>query len=133
MNASVSVNNLITGVLVKRVIFVTLVHVIWSPIKHAKLINIKNYTCEKRPIGKLVLECQDEILNTTETILNGKRVACSKSNCLINTILFVMICLLMLVINFVIQNFDQNNHFMTSTLSQEKLSIKNMLSKMRNF
>ena len=101
MNASVSVNNLITGVLVKRVIFVTLVHVIWSPIKHAKLINIKNYTCEKRPTGKLVLECQDEILNTTETILNGKRVACSKSNCLINTILFVMICLLILAVNCV--------------------------------
>ena len=101
MNISVSVKNLITGFLVKRVTFVTLVHVIWSVIKHVKLINIKDYTCEKRPTGKLVLEGQDEILNTTETILNGKKVACSKSSCLIHTILLVMICSLLLAINCV--------------------------------
>ena len=101
MNVSVSVKNLITRVLVKRVIFGILVHVIWSVIKHVKLINIKNYSCEKRLAGKLVLECQDEILNTTETILYDKKVACSKSNCLIHTILLVMICLLFLAVNCV--------------------------------
>ena len=35
----------------------------------------KNYSCEKRLVGKLVLECEDEILNTTETLLNEK-IAC---------------------------------------------------------
>ena len=33
----------------------------------------KNCSCEKRLIGKLVLECEDEVLNTTETSLNDKK------------------------------------------------------------
>ena len=53
--------------------------------------------CEKRLIGKLVLECECEILNTTETLLNDKKVACPKSNCLIYNISLVIICLLLLV------------------------------------
>ena len=47
--------------------------------------NQKNCSCEKRLIGKLVLECEDEILNTTETLLNDKKVACARNNCLIHT------------------------------------------------
>ena len=38
----------------------------------------KNYSCEKRLFDKLVLMCEDEILNATET-LPGKKVAiCEK-------------------------------------------------------
>ena len=38
-------------------------------------LDVKNYSCEKRLIGKLVLECESEILNTTQTLLNDKKVA----------------------------------------------------------
>ena len=38
----------------------------------------KNYSCEKRLFDKLVLMCEDEVLNATET-LPGKKVAiCEK-------------------------------------------------------
>ena len=74
-------------------------------IKHVKLIDIikieldiKNCTCEKRLIGKLVLECEDEILNTFVTLLYDKKVACAKSNCLIHNISLIIICLLLLVV-----------------------------------
>ena len=33
---------------------------------------IKNWPCEKRLLGKLVLECEDEILNRSETSLDDK-------------------------------------------------------------
>ena len=32
-------------------------------------LDIKNCSCGKRSIGKLVLECEDEVLNTTETFM----------------------------------------------------------------
>ena len=35
-------------------------------------LNIRTCSCEKRLIGKLVLECEDEILNIIETLLNDK-------------------------------------------------------------
>ena len=38
--------------------------------------DIKNFSCEKRLFGKLVIACEDEILNTTETSLNDKKVTC---------------------------------------------------------
>ena len=41
--------------------------------KYDKYLDTKNCSCEKRLIGKLVLACDDEMLNTTETSLNGKR------------------------------------------------------------
>ena len=47
-------------------------------IKHVKLMNIldtKNFSCEKRIFGKLVLACECEILNTTETSFVDKNVA----------------------------------------------------------
>ena len=39
--------------------------------------------CEKRLILKLVLECEDETLRATETLLNGKKVTCAKCHCFI--------------------------------------------------
>ena len=45
--------------------------------------DIKNSSCKKCIIGKLLLECQDEILNKTETLLDDKNAAYTKSNCLI--------------------------------------------------
>ena len=35
--------------------------------------NQKNCSCEKRLIGKLVLACEGEISNTTETSLDDKK------------------------------------------------------------
>ena len=64
-------------------------------------LDIKNCSCEKRLIGKLVLEYEDEILNTTEILLNDKKVACAKSYCPIHTISFVVICLLLWALNCV--------------------------------
>ena len=32
---------------------------------------IKNFACKELVIGKLVLTCEDEILNTTETLVNS--------------------------------------------------------------
>ena len=35
-------------------------------------LNIRTCSCEKRLIGKSVLECEDEILNIIKTLLNDK-------------------------------------------------------------
>ena len=40
--------------------------------KPDEYLDIKNCSSEKSLISKLVLECQDEILNTTEILLNHK-------------------------------------------------------------
>ena len=37
-------------------------------------LDIRNCSCEKRLLGKLVLVCEDEMLNTTETSLDDKKV-----------------------------------------------------------
>ena len=55
-------------------------------------LDIENCSCEKSLIGKL--ECGNLILNTSETLLNDKKVACTKINCLIQIISFVIIRLL---------------------------------------
>ena len=44
------------------------------------------------------MECEDEILNTTQTLLNHKIVAFEKSNLLIHIISLVIICLLLLFV-----------------------------------
>ena len=81
------------GVFVKRVIC----DCEWNKAcKINKCLDTKNYSCEKVLIGKLLLECEDEILNTSETLLNNKKVAYAKSNCLLRTISLVLICLLFL-------------------------------------
>ena len=61
-------------------------------------LDVKNCFWEKRLFGKLVLECEDEILNTTETWLEDKNLSCEKNNCLIHTISLVIICFLLLVV-----------------------------------
>ena len=54
-------------------------------------------SCKKCLIGELVLECEDEILNTTETWLDNKNVTW-KNNYLIHTISLVNIHLLLLAV-----------------------------------
>ena len=49
-------------------------------------LDIKKCLCKKDLFGKLVSEGKDEILNTTETLLNDKKVACAKSNCPIQVV-----------------------------------------------
>ena len=58
----------------------------------------RNCLCEKRLIGKLVLESEDEILNTTETSLDDKKETCEKSNRLIDTVSLIVICMLLLAV-----------------------------------
>ena len=70
MNVGESVK--ITGVLAKMIIRGILARAIVNVIKHVKLMN-KNCSCEKCIIGILELECEDEILNTTEALLNDKK------------------------------------------------------------
>ena len=41
---------------------------------------------------------EDKILNTTETLLNNKKVTYAKSSCVMYTISLVIICLLLLVV-----------------------------------
>ena len=81
---------------------------------------------QKCLIGKLILECEDEILNRTENLFNDKKATYSKSNCLLYTISLIAIWLLFLVVicvscYFFVQNIDQNTniyyHFKTSTLN----------------
>ena len=42
------------------------------------ILDTKNCSLEKRLIGKLLLKCEDEMLNTTETSLNDKKKPCEK-------------------------------------------------------
>ena len=60
-------------------------------------LDTKIFSCETRLIGKLVLRCEDEILNTTETSLDDKKVTC-KENCLIHTISLMIKVLLLLTV-----------------------------------
>ena len=41
-------------------------------------LDIKNCSCEKRIIGKLILKCENEILNTTETTYSKKSIMWKK-------------------------------------------------------
>ena len=63
--------------------------------KFDEYLDIKNCSCEKRPFDKVA--CQDEILNTTEILLEDKIVIREKNNCFNHTILLVNVCLLFLV------------------------------------
>ena len=62
-------------------------------------LDIENCSCQKYLFGKLVLGYEDEILNTTETLLYDKKVTCEKSNCLIHTTSLVVLCLLLVFIS----------------------------------
>ena len=46
-----------------------------KPYKFNEYLNIKNRACEKILTGKLVLECDDEILNPCEIFVHDKKVA----------------------------------------------------------
>ena len=61
-------------------------------------LDIQNCSCEKDLINKLVLTCEDEVLNTTETTLDDDKATIEKYNCLIHTISLVIICLLLLLL-----------------------------------
>ena len=61
--------------------------------KTDEYLEIRNYSCKKRLIGKLVLECEDEMLNATETLLNDKKVTLPYPHYFIG-----FICLLLLVV-----------------------------------
>ena len=46
--------------------------------KTDEYLDIKNWSCEEHLIGKLVLECKDEILSTTKTSLDDRKGSCKK-------------------------------------------------------
>ena len=64
--------------------------------KTDKYLDIKSFSCKKCLFGKLVLACEDEIFNTTETSVDNKKSTYEKGNCLIHTISLIIICLLSL-------------------------------------
>ena len=55
-----------------------------------KYLDIQNSSCKKCPFCKLVITCEDETLNTTETSHFNKKVTCEKNCCLIYTISLVI-------------------------------------------
>ena len=61
-------------------------------------VDVKNCFCKKFSVGKLVLECGDKILNTTEILINDRKVAFAKSILLIHIISLKNTCLLLLVV-----------------------------------
>ena len=71
---------------------------------------------KKRLIGKLVLGCEDKILNTTETSPDDNKWTCAENNCLIRIIFLVIICLLLVVVTFIsfyyyyTRNWINNSH-----------------------
>ena len=71
-------------VLVKMILYGIVVRVIVS-IKSCKIdkySGIKNCSCKKLLIGKLVLVCEGEILNTSRISFVDKKVTCKKNNSL---------------------------------------------------
>ena len=101
-----------------------------NEVKNSK---IKNSSCQKRLIGILVWECKDEVLNTTETLLNDKKVAYAKSNYFIYTILLEITYLLLLVVICVSCYFyytkyqPKQKYLLPFQDTSIKLNIKNIL------
>ena len=62
-----------------------------------KLVNIK-----KRLFGKLVLACEGEILDTTETLIFNLKVTYGENNCLAHTTSSFELCASFLVMIFII-------------------------------
>ena len=90
MNVGVSVKKWMTGVLVKMIM--------WNTCTVDCECNKACEICEKHLIGKSVLKCYGEILNTTEAFIDYKKVTSEKRNCLIHTISLVIICLSLLIV-----------------------------------
>ena len=61
-----------------------------------KFLDSKYCSCGKQLTRRLVLECEDEILNTTETLTNDKQETWDKNNCVIHAVSLVIIYLLLL-------------------------------------
>ena len=66
--------------------------------KNDDYVDIKICLCEKRQFDKLILTCEIEMLNTTEILLNYKKITSEKSNCLNHIISLVIICLSLLFV-----------------------------------
>ena len=105
INVGVSVENEMIEVLEKMIVCEILVNRIFS-CKINKYLNMKNCSCKKRLIVKLVLEYEDEILNATKTSLDDTKETRDEINCLIHTISLVIICLLLLVVIFIIKEIE---------------------------
>ena len=54
-------------------------------------LDIKNCSHKKRLIVQLLLEWDNEILNTTKTSLDDKNESCERNNCLIHKISLVLL------------------------------------------
>ena len=63
-----------------------------------KYLGIENCSLERNLFGKLVLECENQMSNTTETLLNERKVICEKSKCLPHAISLTIMGLLLLVV-----------------------------------
>ena len=59
---------------------------------------LKIVHAKKHLFDTLLLACEDEILNTSDTSVDDTKVRCEKSNCLIHTISLVIICMLLLTV-----------------------------------
>ena len=66
--------------------------------KFDEYLRSKNCSCKNSLFRKLVLECEDEKLNTIDTYKSDKKANCKKVNCLIHRISLIIICLLLLVV-----------------------------------
>ena len=66
--------------------------------KKDEYFDIKNCSCEESLFLKLAVAYVNDILNTTETLLNDKKVIREKNSCLIHKVSLVIICLLLLIV-----------------------------------
>ena len=62
-------------------------------------LDLKNCSCEKQLFGKLVIACEDDLLNTTKASLVDKKSNMHKNTGFIYTISLVIVCLFLLVIS----------------------------------
>ena len=88
--------------------------------KVGEYLDTKKSSCQKCLLGKLVLACDDEILNTTEKSLDDKKVTCEKNNCLFHTISLVIMPFLLLsfllFVFIIIQNKNIFCHITTAAI-----------------
>ena len=134
-NVSVSVKSQIIGALVRMLICGILERVIVSNISHVKLTNdqILKRICVSLLFVKLVLACEDEILNITAASFDDKKVTCQKCNYLIHTISLVIICLLLLVVISISSNYYYMLVIISCHFYQFQLLLQKILGKTKTF
>ena len=134
-NVSVSVKSQIIGALVRMLICGILERVIVSNISHVKLTNdqILKRICVSLLFVKLVLACEDEILNITAASFDDKKVTCQKCNYLIHTISLVIICLLSLVVISISSNYYYMLVIISCHFYQFQLLLQKILGKTKTF